>query len=194
MSDEINRAVRALQNGDLVVYPTETVYGLGADGLNPQAVENVFTAKNRPRDNPVSLAFPTVDAALDAIVESKELECFMREFLPGPVTVLAKPAIDLPELVTAGQDVLGVRVPHNETATALLTEIAPITATSANASGQGSIQNPAQLDETLRDHIAVIIDTGDSPGGESTVVNPVSAEIVRRGLLAEQIERWLETT
>lgn len=186
--------MRALQNGDLVVYPTETVYGLGADGLNPEAVEKVFTAKNRPRDNPVSLAFPTVDAALDAIVGSKAVERFMREFLPGPVTVLAEPAIDLPELVTAGQNVLGVRVPNNDTATALLSKIAPITATSANVSGQGSIQNPTQLDQTLRNQISVIIDTGDSPGGESTVVNPVSTEIVRRGLLAEQIERWLETT
>lgn len=191
MNNEIDRAARAIRNGDLVIYPTETVYGLGADSLNPTAVEKLFVVKNRPRDNPVSLAFPTVKSALDAIVVTEEVEQFMHEFLPGPVTVLAEPTIDIPELVTAGKDILGVRVPDNDTAKALLTKIAPITATSANLSGHGSVQNPAQLNAQVRDNIDVIIDTGDTPGGESTVVNPITKQIARHGLLADRIEQWL---
>lgn len=190
MRNEIDRAVNALRNGDLVIYPTETVYGLGADGLNPTAVEKLFVVKNRPRDNPVSLAFPTVENALDAIVVTEEIERFMHEFLPGPVTVLAEPSIDIPELVTAGRDFLGVRVPDHDTANALLSKFAPITATSANLSGHGSVQNPAQLNAQMRDSIEVIINTGDTPGGESTVVNPKTKQIARHGLLADQIEQW----
>jgi L-threonylcarbamoyladenylate synthase len=191
MLEEIHQATRALQDGDLVVYPTETVYGLGADGLNPTAVEKLFAVKNRPKHKPVSLAFPTVDSALDAIENTARHEAFMHEFLPGPVTVLAEPTIDIPAGVTAGKDVLGIRVPDNDIANALLTEYAPITATSANLSGQGSIRNPATLDPSVRNQIAVIIDTGDTPGGESTVVNPETKDIVRHRLLADQSEQWL---
>ncbi len=192
MKDEMDQAACALRDGDLVVYPTETVYGLGADGLNPTAVKKLFEVKNRPKDNPISLAFPTVDSALDALIGTVAVKEFMREFLPGPVTVIAEPAIDIPELVTAGKDVLGVRVPDNDTAKTLLTEIAPITATSANLSGRGSIRNPAHLNPRVKKQIAVILDTGDTPGGESTVINPNTKEILRHGLQAEQIKQWIE--
>lgn len=193
MSDEIDRAVQALENGELVVYPTETVYGLGSDGLDDDAVEKVFAAKNRPRQNPVSLAVPTVDQAEEILVLSERSKRFMHEFLPGPITVLGKPTIDIPPNVTAGNDVLGVRVPDHPVAKELLVKFSPVTATSANISGHGSVTHPDTLDTALTDKAAEIIDAGESPGGESTVVNPETATIVRRGVIAERIEEWFQT-
>jgi len=189
----IDRAAAAIRRGDLVVYPTETVYGLGADASDRTAVERVFDLKGRDRDNPLSLGVPSVDAALAHTRPSRLAERFMRAFLPGPVTVVVERREGLPDALTAGRDRVGVRVPDHDLALAFLRAAGrPVTATSANVSGTPSVTAPADLDERVREGVAVVLDGGETPGTESTVVDPDRGVVHRRGAMAGAIEAWLD--
>ncbi|SIR53915.1 translation factor SUA5 [Haladaptatus litoreus] len=194
--DEIEQAVRAIRDGDLVVYPTETVYGLGADALTPDAIGRVFEAKRRAREKPISLAVPDVESALSYVRPTERERKFMQEFLPGPVTVLCEKRDVVPDVLTAGKSRVGVRIPDHEGALELLEHVAPITSTSANVSGRASVTRVSDLDSEIEDAVAVVIDGGETGGTGSTVVNVERSEIVRRGELADEIEAWLtaETT
>ncbi|KDE58266.1 DNA-binding protein [Halostagnicola sp. A56] len=188
----LERAATAIQNGDLVVYPTETVYGLAGDALDADAVEGVFDAKGRDRSKPVSMAVPSVPAALEYVRATTREREFMATFLPGPVTVLCQRRDGVPDILTAGGDRVGIRVPDHPLALAL-TERAetPITATSANVSGRESAREVDDLDPEIRERAAAVLDGGETDGTESTVVNVSSGEVHRRGAMADEIERWL---
>jgi len=190
MADTDN-AARAIQEGDLVVYPTETVYGLGADALDPAAIERVFEAKGRPRTNPLSMGVPDVETALEYTDAGEAARACMEAFLPGPVTVICEKAPAVPEELTAGRDRVGVRIPDHGLALALLDAVAPVTATSANRSGTGSVTHPDQLDSGLRERVAVVLDAGGAPGAESTVVDPGRGVVHRRGAMAGEVGAWL---
>jgi len=184
-------AAAAVREGHAVVYPTETVYGLGADATDADAVQRVFDLKDRPRDNPLSLGVPSVDAALEHTRPTALEERFMRRFLPGPVTVVVERRSTLPDVLTAGRDRVGVRVPDHEIALDLLARGPPLTATSANRSGSPSVTRVADLADRIRDGAAVVVDGGETPGTESTVVDPGRGVIHRRGAMADAIEAWL---
>ena len=188
----LDDAAAAVRDGEAVVYPTETVYGLGADATDADAVERVFDLKGRSRDKPLSLGVPSVDAALDHTRPTPRAERFMRRFLPGPVTVVVERRETLPDALTAGRERVGVRVPDHETALALLERTPPLTATSANRSGSPSVTRITDLDPELRERVAVVVDGGEAPGTESTVVDPAEGVIHRRGAMADDIEAWLQ--
>jgi L-threonylcarbamoyladenylate synthase len=189
--DELSRAAAAIERGGLVVYPTETVYGLGADALSPEAVERVFEAKGRSRAKPLSLGVPDVDAALSYTTPSDREVRFMHRFLPGPVTVVVPKHESVPDALTGGRDRVGVRVPDHEIALAFLERAGrPVTATSANRSGEGSKRRVADVDPELRD-ASVVLDAGETPGTESTVVDVSAGEVLRAGALADEIRAWL---
>jgi len=190
-ADDVERAAAAIRDGELVVYPTETVYGLGADALGETTVERVFEAKRRVRDKPVSLAVPSAEAALEYVRATDRERRFMREFLPGPVTVLCEKRPEVPDALTGGRERVGVRVPDHEDALALLDAVAPITATSANVSGRPSATRVAELDDEIREAAAVVLDGGETGGTGSTVVNVETDEIHRRGPNADRVESWL---
>ena len=189
----VNDAAAAVREGHAVVYPTETVYGLGADATDPDAVERVFALKGRPRENPLSLGVPSVDAALDYTRPTEREERFMRRFLPGPVTVVVERRPALPDILPAGRDRVGVRVPDHETALELLERVPPLTATSANRSGAPSVTRVADLDTRIREGVAVVVDGGETPGTESTVVDPGEGVVHRHGAMADEIAAWLQT-
>ena len=188
---DIEAAAAAIRGGELAVYPTETVYGLGADALDPGAVERVFETKGRDRDDPVSMAVADVETAGRYTDPSERERSFMREFLPGPVTVVVDRGDRVPDILTAGRDRVGVRVPDHEGALALLDRVAPVTATSANESGRPSARRVADLHERVRERVTAVVDDGETPGGGSTVVDVERGTVHRRGPLADDIERWL---
>lgn len=188
---DLDSAAAAIAKDELVIYPTETVYGLAADALDPAAVERVFAVKGRDRSKPVSLAVPSVEGATNYTEPTERELSFMRTFLPGPVTVLADRRSSVPDVLTAGSDRVGVRVPDHETALALLERVAPITSTSANISGEPSARQVDEIGQPVRDAVAVVLDGGRTPGSESTVVDVASDEIVREGADAEEIRAWL---
>ena len=191
--DLLARAGEAIRDGEAVVYPTETVYGLGADALSTEAVERVFEIKGRSRDEPLSLGVPSVDAALTHTRPTERAEAFMRAFLPGPVTVVVEREQNVPDALVAGRDRVGIRVPDHDLALAFYREAAPapVTATSANLSGRPSVRQAADLDQSVRDAVAVVLDGGETPGTESTVVDPEEGVIHRPGARADEIEAWL---
>jgi L-threonylcarbamoyladenylate synthase len=190
MDDEVARAAAAVRDGQPVVYPTETVYGLGADATDPDAIARVFELKRRPRSNPLSVGVPDLETARACTRPSARAEAFMRAFLPGPVTVVVE-SDALPAVLTGGRDRVGVRIPDHEIALALLRETGPLTATSANVSGSPSVTHPDELDDRIREGVAVVVDGGQSPGTESTVVDPDRGIVHRRGAMADDIEAWL---
>lgn len=184
-------AAAAVRAGDLVVYPTETVYGLGADATDAAAVERVFAAKNRDRSEPVSIALPTVTAALRYVDPPPDEERFARALLPGPVTVLLpRRGERLPDALVGGRDRVGLRVPAHDRALVLPAAAGrPVTATSANVSGRPAARRVADLDDRVRDRAATVLDGGETPGGGSTVVDPGRGRILRRGRGVERVER-----
>ena len=189
-SDDIEAAAAAIRRGELVVYPTETVYGLGADATDAAAVERVFEAKGRSRDDPVSLAVPDVQTALEYTHPPERERRFMREFRPGPVTVVVERRASVPDVLTAGSDRVGVRIPDHPVALDLLDAVAPLPATSATVSGSRSARTVAELD-AIRDRVAVVLDGGETGGTGSTVVDVEAGTIHRRGANADAVERWL---
>ena len=192
LASDLDEAADAIRGGDLVVYPTETVYGLGADALDAGAVVRVFEAKRRSRDDPLSLAVPDVDAAREFVRADDRVRAFMDAFLPGPVTVVCAKADVVPDVLTGGHDRVGVRVPDHDVAKALLDRVAPITATSANVSGRPSVTRVVDLDDEIVAAAAAIVDGGETPGGGSTVVDPQRSVIHRPGPLVDEIEAWLD--
>lgn len=185
-------AVDAVDRGELVVYPTETVYGLGADARVPAAIKQVFAVKGRDRSNPISMGVADVATAAEYVQIDDRERAFMDRFLPGPVTVVCERTTAVPPELVGGRDRVGIRIPAHDTALALLERAGPITATSANESGTDSVCHPDDLGDRIRSSVAAVIDDGETPGTESTVVDVRAGEIHRRGANADAVERWLE--
>jgi L-threonylcarbamoyladenylate synthase len=191
---EIARAAEAIRAGRLVVFPTETVYGLGANALDPAAVRRAFAAKGRPADNPLIVHAPDV-ASARALARSwpETAERLARAFWPGPLTLVLPRDPRVPDATTGGLDSVAIRVPSHPIALALLREArVPIAAPSANRSGRPS---PTRVDDAradLGDAVAVYIDGGPAAVGvESTVVSLLGeAPVVLRlgGVPVEAIE------
>lgn len=190
--NSLDRAVQAIEAGEAVVYPTETVYGLGADATDARAVERVFSLKRRDREKPLSVAVPSVDAVGQVAHPSEKTRAFMEAFLPGPVTVICQRRADLPDILTAGRERVGIRIPELDLALSLLEQTPPLTATSANLSGGPNARHPDELDDAIRNGVGAVIDGGRTPGTPSTVVDVEANELYRRGQFANAVEAWLE--
>ncbi len=171
----INRAVDLLTAGELVAFPTETVYGLGANALESRAVAGVFAAKERPVFNPLIVHVPSLDVA-DVVGDvSGDAERLAGAFWPGPLTIVV-PARDdsgLSDLVTSGLETVAIRVPAHPLARRLLEEFGgPIAAPSANRSGRVSPTSADHVLAELDGRIAAVLDGGSCPIGlESTIVS-----------------------
>ena len=174
------RAVELLRAGELVAFPTETVYGLGADAANPAAVAKIFAAKGRPADHPLIVHLAGHDA-VDHWAEQVPDAAWelMETFWPGPLTLILKKQAWVPSTVTGGQDTVGLRVPGHPVALELLRrfaavagEHAGIAAPSANRFGRISPTTAAHVQEELGERIQLILDGGPCKVGiESTIVD-----------------------
>lgn len=171
----IEIAARLLREGRLVAFPTETVYGLGADATNGLAVAGIFEAKGRPRFNPL-IVHVTDLAAAERLAEFNDLaRRVAAAFWPGPVTLVVKKGADCPiaDLATAGLDTIAIRVPSHPVAQALLKAAGiPIAAPSANRSGHVSATRAEHVAFDLGDAVAMILDGGLADAGiESTILD-----------------------
>lgn len=192
---EAERAAALLRAGDLVAFPSETVYGLGADARNARAVAAVFEAKGRPHFNPLICHFPDADAAFAEVVPDDRARALAERFWPGPLTLVLprRPDCRVDLLAGAGLDTLAVRVPAHPVALALLRAAAvPVAGPSANRSGEVSPTTAQHVLDGLRGRIAAVLDGGDCPVGvESTVLHLAAggAALLRPGgVTAEEIE------
>ena len=183
---KINKAAKAIRNGNLVAFPTETVYGLGADVFNEKAISKIFIAKKRPFNDPLIVH----------IADIKELELLSDQvspvalklaeaFWPGPLTLVIKKSPSVSSLVTSGLDTVAVRMPNNNIALSLIRKSnTPIAAPSANLFGRTSPTDAWHVIEDLEGNIEIIIDGGRTRVGvESTVVDTttVPVQLLRAG-------------
>jgi L-threonylcarbamoyladenylate synthase len=177
----IRRAADALLAGELVAFPTETVYGLGALALDPAAAAKIFVAKGRPADNPLIVHVLDV-AAARALASSfpAAAEALAAAFWPGPLTLVVPRAAHVPDVVTAGGDTVAVRVPSHPVARALLAAVGqPIAAPSANRSTEVSPTRAEHVVRSLGDRVAMVLDGGACDVGLESAVVDVTGQFAR---------------
>jgi len=173
-AEVIRQAAELLCLGEVVAFPTETVYGLGANALDPQAVEKIFLAKGRPSDNPLIVHIAGMDGLLPLVREiPAAARLLMDHFWPGPLTLIFPKSPQVPDSVTAGLDTVAVRMPSHPVALALIRQAGvPVAAPSANVSGRPSPTNGRHVWEDLDGRVAMVLDGGATEVGlESTVLD-----------------------
>ncbi|MFY9286997.1 MAG: L-threonylcarbamoyladenylate synthase, partial [Alphaproteobacteria bacterium] len=196
--ETIVKAAAMLREGKLVAFPTETVYGLGADATNDRAVASIYAAKNRPEINPLIIHIASVEAAKSLVEWNETAQSLADQFWPGPLTLVLKRRKNCPIslLASAGMDTLAIRIPAHPVARDLLKAVGlPIAAPSANASGKLSPTTALHVVESLGDKIDMVLAGGKSQIGlESTVLTLLSPEptLLRHGAVTkEKLQRLL---
>lgn len=184
--DRIWIAAEVIRKGGIVAFPTETVYGLGADALNPEAVKKIFMAKKRPPDNPIIVHVANKEDVYKlARKVPKVAEKLMTEFWPGPLTLVLRRSKVVPDITVVGLDTIAIRMPNNKVALALITESkTPIAAPSANLAGKPSPTTAKHVMDDLEGRIDAILDAGPTKiGVESTVLDMTTnpPQILRPG-------------
>lgn len=193
----LGQAALLLQQGQLVAFPTETVYGLGANALDSKACQRIFEAKGRPSTNPLIVHVADIGKATDLCHWTPDADRLARHFWPGPLTLVLKRKPCIPDEVTAGGDTVAVRIPNHPVALALIRAAGlPLAAPSANRSNAVSPTLASHVVQSLGNRVPLVLDGGAcSVGIESTVVdltsNPI--EILRPGHLScLDLEKILE--
>lgn len=188
----IKIAADIIKVGGLVAFPTETVYGLGADGLNPNAVKKIYIAKGRPSDNPLILHICDVSQLQPLVGEITSLAYkLIAAFWPGPLTMIFKKSEIIPMCITGGLDTVAIRFPSNNVAKAIIEQAGtPIAAPSANSSGKPSPTRASHVQYDLEGKIDMIVDGGATEFGvESTVVDVTGLFpiILRPGAITQEM-------
>jgi L-threonylcarbamoyladenylate synthase len=186
-SEDIHKAAQLLRSGELVVFPTETVYGLGANARDPSAVRKIYALKGRPASSPLIVHVSSIDQARElAATWPEDAERLAREYWPGPLTIVVPKKPTIPDEVTAGLPTVGLRMPRHPVALALLREAAvPIAAPSANRFTQLSPTTAQHVREAFGDDTPFLLDGGPCEVGlESTViaVTKDGLEVLRPGM------------
>lgn len=193
--EELKIVCNLIRNGELVIFPTETVYGIGANALDANAVGKIFIAKGRPSDNPLIVHIADrnkINEIADNITEMEQI--LIDAFMPGPFTIILKRKPKIPDIVTAGLDTVAVRMPDNIIARGIIQfSGVPIAAPSANVSGKPSGTSVEDIRAELEGKVSAIIDGGETEIGlESTVVKVIDEVpvILRPGKITpEDIEK-----
>lgn len=189
--NELDLAKKSLEQGNLVIFPTETVYGLGANALNKDSVDKIFEAKNRASNNPLIVHLKDKsDIEKYAVVENSIEQKLIDAFMPGPFTLILKKKSIIPDNVTCNLDTVGIRIPIDNIAHLLLEKVDfPIAAPSANLSTKPSGTKVSDIYDEFNEKVDFIIDSGESVIGlESTVVKVIDnvPVILRPGFITKE--------
>lgn len=189
----IDRIVNEIDLGNLVITPTDTVYGIMADSMNYNAIKKVYEAKNRDYSKPLillvsnkSMLYEYVDSVNDI---EKEL---INKYMPGRLTIIFKKNNKISDLVSAGSDYVGIRIPDNENLVTIIDKLGrPVISTSANISGNDTIKSIDMIDNKLLDKISYIEDGGVIDSKSSTIVRVIDnkVNIIRTGELGDKIRK-----
>jgi L-threonylcarbamoyladenylate synthase len=187
-SENLSQALQVLKEGGMVAFPTDTVYGLGANAYHAQAIAKLYEAKGRSRENPIPILIANMqDLTRVSLSPPPMARRLAKRFWPGPITLIIWRKSNLPNEISPTSTV-GVRVPDHHVAQALLTIAGPLAVTSANRSGDPIACTASEVFEGLGGSIDLILDGGRTPGGEpSTVVDctRASPRILREGPISE---------
>lgn len=187
----LKEPAQIIQEGGIVIFPTETVYGIGVNGLNETAIKKLYEVKQRPTNKPISLLVNSIEMIEKVAKDITEIEYdLIKRFLPGPLTIVLKKKDIVPDIVTAGFDTIGIRMPENEIALKLIEYAGvPIATPSANISGRPSGTNLKEIMKDFNDKVDYFIDGGISKIGiASTIVQVVNDNpyILRKGKISEE--------
>lgn len=190
--DTIRQAVEALKRGGLVAFPTDTLYALGADALNPAAVERVITVKGRQHGKPLSVLLPSVESAQALAANLPPgLAAVMAKFWPGPLTIVVKASSAVPSILNGATGTIGLRIPGGAVAQALLSVFGkPIIGTSANKAGAADPADAKTVQRGVGGQIDLILDGGRvALGVPSTILDCTAtpAKILREGAVPRQV-------
>ena len=188
--ENLKIAGELIRAGELVAFPTETVYGLGADGLNLSARKKIYLAKGRPSDKALTLHVANLNQVEQVAKISAAAEKLFKKFCPGPLTIILQKQKNLPDFVTGGLDSVGIRFPNNQVALDFI-KISDriIAAPSANLSGKNPPKNAQEVFENLQGKIKIILDGGDCEFGISSTIIDISKDfpkILREGSISEK--------
>lgn len=194
--NSIKQAVALLRAGQVVVFPTDTVYGLGAHGFVASAIEKLFDLKGREFQKAIPLLLGCAEDVMRVAVDIPPIAWRLAErFWPGPLTIVLRKAATVLDVLTAGRDSVAVRVPGHDIALQLIAALgAPLAATSANLSGQREAVTAEEAGAIFGNRVALILDAGRCPGGIPSTVVDVTVDpplIRRRGALVAEIEAFL---
>ena len=192
---EVDEIVSVLKSGGLVVFPTDTLYGIGADPFNENSVKKVYIAKNRPFDMPLSIAVSNEKMMESVTVLNDKARKLIRRFLPGPLTIMLTKKPTIPDILTSGSNQVGVRIPDHPLALRIIDKFGPITATSANLHSRPDPVEASIPLKDLKNHAKICIDCGRTKYSTPSTIVDVSdgeAEIIRKGAISqEEIENAL---
>lgn len=187
--ESIQKAIETLQAGEVVAFPTDTVYGLGVDPFNISAIIKLFETKGREFNKAIAILVGNLDQ-IDQITDqlSETAKKLIAQFWPGGLTVIVSKKKNVPDLLSANQTI-GIRMPDHPIALKILREFGPLATTSANLSGKQNTISAYEVQSQLAGRVKIILDGGTCPGGiPSTVVNCVNEEsnVLRQGVITEK--------
>lgn len=188
---KLKEVARTIRQGGIAVFPTETVYGIGTNGLKENSVKRLYEVKQRPLNKPISLLVNGINMINEIAQEITDLEkALIKEFFPGPLTIILKKKDTVPNIVTANSNMVGVRMPSNEIALKLIEYAGvPIATPSANISGKPSGTNMEDIIKDFEEKVDYFIDDGPSKIGiSSTIVQVIDGvpHILRQGKITEE--------
>jgi len=186
--NDVSNAIKALKTGNLIVYPTDTLYALGADIFNDDAVKRVFKVKKRPSSNPLSVAVANFDVITKIAYTNDVVKKVVERFLPGSLTIILQKKDPVSNVITSGLDKIAVRIPKNDIALDLLSAFGPLTVTSANIHGEKTPYVIKEIMMQFSTNISVYLDDGRLDAKPSTIVDLTSEKptIVRKGFITKE--------
>ena len=188
---KLQKIAQVIKDGGVAVFPTETVYGIGVNGTNENAIKKLYKIKNRPYDKPISLLVNSFDMINKVAKDISDTEYkLMKAFFPGPLTIILNKKAIVPNILTANTNTVGIRMPENEIALKLIKYAnVPIATSSSNISGKPSRTNVQDIMRDFEDEVDIYIDGGKSKIGlASTVVQIINNKlhILRKGAVSEE--------
>jgi L-threonylcarbamoyladenylate synthase len=191
-ADDLKKVTDTIRCGELIVYPSETVYGIGADIFNEAAIKKIFIAKRRPFDMPLSVGVADRKMAASIAETDENADKLMDRFMPGPLTIIVRKKKIVPDIVTSNSQKVGIRIPDHPAAMQIMKRTGPIVATSANLHSKPDAVRMEEARRDLGEAVSAYVDDGPCPLGKpSTIVWLMDGEIeiIRQGAITKkQIE------
>jgi L-threonylcarbamoyladenylate synthase len=186
--NDFSAALKALKNGEMIIYPTDTLYALGVDIYNETAVRKVFDIKQRPYSVPLPVAVPSIEVIETIAYMNDAAYEISRKFLPGTLTIILKKKLSIPDIVTSGTDTIALRIPNHPIALELLSRYGPLTVTSANLHHEKTLGTVADILKQLGTRNPICLNDGKRDAVPSTIVDLSTStpRIVRKGLITKK--------
>ena len=188
LSNQVKKAVLILRKGGIVAFPTDTVYGLGADIYNDDAVKKIFLAKRRPVNMPLPILIDSISQLSELVLEQPDFsKILVEKFWPGGLTIIFRKSPTFQSMALSGGDKVGIRLPDHELVRLIIRELGrPIAGTSANLHGREAILTANKVAEEFGRQVDYIIDGGLCPGGQESTIVDITVKppaIVRQGII-----------